>query len=104
MTKKVGTTGEADNEGSPRVYAEEPGRISEMESRVSGLEDQLSKALDEVRDVRNREMGMLNLMREMIGHIAKTAKGECHFGLASRLINRRAELTCGIRRQLTVGF
>lgn len=104
MTKKVGTTGEADNEGSPRVYAEDPGRISEMESRVSGLEDQLSKALDEVRDVRNREMGMLNLMREMIGHIAKTAKGECHFGLASRLINRRAELTCGIRRQLTVGF
>lgn len=86
MTKKTGTTGEAENEGSPRVYTEDPGRISEMESRVSGLEDQLSKALDEVRDVRNREMGILNLMREMIGHIAKTGKGECPPGLAESFV------------------
>jgi osomolarity two-component system response regulator SKN7 len=49
----------------------------EMENRVLGLEDRLAKALDEVREARSREVGMVALFRDVIGHLAAVEKGEC---------------------------
>ena len=46
-----------------------------MESRIAGLEDQLAKALDEVRDARSREMGIMNVVRDVITHLASVEKG-----------------------------
>ena len=41
-----------------------------MESRVTGLEDQLAKALDEIHHAKSREAGLMNVVREMIGQLA----------------------------------
>jgi osomolarity two-component system response regulator SKN7 len=51
-------------------------RLMEMESRVLGLEDRLSRALDEVREARTREMNVVSLLRDIIGHLASVEKGE----------------------------
>lgn len=41
-----------------------------------GLEDQLARALDEVREARTRENGLMSVMREMIGHLGAVEQGE----------------------------
>lgn len=51
-------------------------RLSEMEGRVSGLEDQLALALEEIRQARVRESGLHSLTREMIMHMTQLEKGE----------------------------
>jgi osomolarity two-component system response regulator SKN7 len=66
-----------DDENSPRgLNGEDAHRLNEMESRVMGLEDQLARALDEVREARMREMGLMNVMRDMIGHLGAVEQGE----------------------------
>ena len=66
-----------DEENSPRgLNGEESNRLNEMESRVMGLEDQLARALDEVREARTREMGLMSVMREVIGHLGAVEQGE----------------------------
>ena len=86
MPKKSGggnTGGNAGNamdedETSPRngLSSEDASRLNEMENRVMSLEDQLSKALDEVREARSREMGIMNVVRDVIVHLATIEKGE----------------------------
>ena len=72
--------GEGDAEPSPSkvggINAEDHGRLVDMEHRVRMLEDQLAKALDDVHDARSREAGTMNLIREIIGHMATGEKGE----------------------------
>ncbi|ORY35476.1 HSF-type DNA-binding-domain-containing protein [Naematelia encephala] len=63
---------DAEDTSSPRpLMGEDPSRLSEMETRVINLEDRLAKAMDEVRDARNREMGMMGLFREVLGHLGQ---------------------------------
>lgn len=85
VPKKAGGGGGAGNpanamdedETSPRgLSSEDANRLNEMENRVMTLEDQLSKALDEVRDARSREMGIMNVVRDVIVHLATVEKGE----------------------------
>ena len=51
------------------------GRFMEMERRMMGLEEGLAKALDEVREARMREMGLMSVIGEIIGHLEKVEKG-----------------------------
>ncbi|EIW68251.1 hypothetical protein TREMEDRAFT_63424 [Tremella mesenterica DSM 1558] len=44
-------------------------RMVEMERRIIGLEDGLSKAVDELREANTRETGLLSLIREMISQL-----------------------------------
>jgi osomolarity two-component system response regulator SKN7 len=72
-----------ENESSPGPRSggfgnEELGRLFDMENRVLGLEDQLMAALNEVREARSREMGLVTVMRDMLGHMAATENGESH--------------------------
>lgn len=60
------------------LAGDEATRFGEMESRIMGLEEQLAMALDELRQARSREMGVLTLAREMIGHMAQVERGEHH--------------------------
>jgi hypothetical protein len=46
-----------------------------MESRVASLEDQLAKAIDEVEGARTREMGIMNVLRDVVGHLGTVEKG-----------------------------
>jgi osomolarity two-component system response regulator SKN7 len=73
-----------EDETSPRngLNSEDANRLNEMENRVMTLEDQLSKALDEVRDARSREMGIMNVVRDVIVHLATIEKGEFVISLA----------------------
>ena len=50
-----------------------------MEQRIGGLEDQLASALEEISNVRSRELGAMNLMREVIAHMATLEKGKSSF-------------------------
>lgn len=68
---------EAENETSPapvRVIGgltmEDAGRMVEMESRVLSLEDSLARAIEEVREARNRELGLLSVVKELIAQVA----------------------------------
>jgi osomolarity two-component system response regulator SKN7 len=58
------------------LTGEEAMRLMEMESRVLGLEDRLTRALDEVREARTREMNVVSLLRDIIGHLASVENGE----------------------------
>lgn len=49
--------------------------MTEMENRMSGLEDQLALALEEIRLARVRETGLHNLARDMIVHMTHLEKG-----------------------------
>ena len=51
-------------------------RMQEMESRIMGLEEQLAVTLDELRQARSRETGMMSLTRDMIGVMAQVERGE----------------------------
>lgn len=55
--------------------SEDVGRLNEMESRIASLEDQLSKAVDELQEARSREMGFANLLRDVIGHLSSIERG-----------------------------
>lgn len=55
---------------------EDSTRMMEMENRVSGLEDQLGLALEEIQQARIRETGLHNLARDMIFHMTHLEKGE----------------------------
>ena len=71
-----GGGGGDDDDQSPRgLNSEEASRLNEMEHRVAGLEDQLAKAMEEVRDARSREMGIMNVVRDVITHLATVEKG-----------------------------
>lgn len=41
-----------------------------------GLEDRLARALEDVQEARNREMGMMNLFREILGQFVQMERGE----------------------------
>lgn len=65
--------------------------MSEMEGRVSRLEDQLALTLEELRQARAREMGLHAWAREMVAHMSQVDRGEfsrCNrmSGLTSRII------------------
>ncbi len=76
VPKKVG--GE-DRDGSPSrgLGAEETGRIMEMESRILSLEDRLLTTELALSEARDREIGIMNLMRDVIGQLGNIEKGEC---------------------------
>lgn len=86
IPKKGNETSQGNLEGdgtSPSAFrgggggsGENDGRLIEMENRVRGLEDRLAIALEDVRVARNREVGFLGLMREVIGHMAGVERGK----------------------------
>lgn len=47
-----------------------------MENRIAALEDQLAKAVDDVQEARSREMGIANVLRDVIGHMGNIERGE----------------------------
>lgn len=51
-------------------------RMMEMDNRVRMLEDSLARAMEEVADARNREVGLIGVLREVIGHLATNERGE----------------------------
>jgi osomolarity two-component system response regulator SKN7 len=61
---------ENENDTSPRGGVESVQRMNEMEQRILMLEDRLVLALDEVREARAREMGMVTITRELVGHLS----------------------------------
>jgi len=72
---------EPEHESSPSgprsgaMSNEDASRLMEMENRVMGLEDRLANALDEVQEARSREIGLMMVMREVLGHLASVDKG-----------------------------
>lgn len=75
MVPKKGEDGE-NSTGGKGLTQEDATRMAEMESRVSGLEDQLALALEEIRLARVRETGLHELAREMIMHMTQMDKSE----------------------------
>lgn len=73
---------DAENESSPSGARSVAGtgnedvRLIEMENRIIGLEERLANALEEVQEARSREMGLLLVMREVIGHLASGENSE----------------------------
>lgn len=61
---------------SSKATAEESTRVAEMEGRVSRLEEQLTIALDELRQARNREISFQSWAREMVVHLGQVERGE----------------------------
>lgn len=78
VVPKKGEDGDGSTSGGKGMNQEDSARLFEMENRVSGLEDQLALALEEVRLARMRETGLHNLAREMIVHMTQLEKGESH--------------------------
>lgn len=84
MPKKA--TGDERSDSPARgLTAEDAGRIIEMESRMAGLEEALFKSQEQLRDSRIRENGIMSILREVVGHLVSTDKGE------------RARARCGWR-------
>ena len=73
---------ELENETSPSgprsvgFSSEDAVRLVEMETRVMNLEERLTNALEAVQEARSHEMGLMMVMREIIGHLATIDKGE----------------------------
>nr|XP_019044865.1 hypothetical protein I302_06779 [Kwoniella bestiolae CBS 10118]OCF23795.1 hypothetical protein I302_06779 [Kwoniella bestiolae CBS 10118] len=66
------TAGEGDDT-SPKGFglsAEDASRINVMENRIVTLESKLDRALEEVREARARESGVMSVLKEVIGHLA----------------------------------
>ena len=74
VVPKKGEDGEGST-GAGKGNQEDSTRMVEMENRVSGLEDQLALALEEIRLARVRETGLHNLARDMIFHMTHLEKG-----------------------------
>jgi hypothetical protein len=57
-------------------------RLVELENKVLGLEDRCVRTMDKLRESRNREASATLLLREVIGVLAATEKGESEMNLA----------------------
>jgi osomolarity two-component system response regulator SKN7 len=51
-------------------------RVNEMESRMRMLEENLLRAMEEAAEARNREIGMMGVLREVVGQLASNERGE----------------------------
>jgi osomolarity two-component system response regulator SKN7 len=49
--------------------------MMDMLNRIIGLEDVLYKTNEQLTESRHREVGLLNLLREVVGHLNATEKG-----------------------------
>ncbi|WWD02219.1 hypothetical protein V865_000257 [Kwoniella europaea PYCC6329] len=70
------TAGEGDDT-SPRAFglsAEDSSRINVMENRIVTLEGKLERALEEVREARARESGVMGVLKEVIHHLAASER------------------------------
>lgn len=74
VVPKKGEDGDGST-GGKGMNQEDSTRMIEMENRVSGLEDQLALALEEIQQARMRETGLHNLARDMIFHMTHLEKG-----------------------------
>lgn len=69
------------DENSPRhigLSNEDQTRMHLMEDRINMLEDALAKSRSEADEARLREMAMMGLVRDMIGHIAASESGRLY--------------------------
>nr|XP_018261625.1 uncharacterized protein I303_06065 [Kwoniella dejecticola CBS 10117]OBR83783.1 hypothetical protein I303_06065 [Kwoniella dejecticola CBS 10117] len=67
------TAGGENEDTSPRAFglsSEDASRINVMENRIVNLEGKLERALEDVREARARETGMMNVLKEVISHLA----------------------------------
>ncbi|WWC90523.1 uncharacterized protein L201_005459 [Kwoniella dendrophila CBS 6074] len=71
------TAGGEGEDTSPKAFglsAEDASRINLMENRIVSLEGNLERALEEVREARARESGMMGVLKEVIGHLAASER------------------------------
>lgn len=75
------TNNQEGDENSPRYVGlsnEDQSRMHLMEDRINILEDALAKSRSEADEARMREMAMMGLVRDMIGHIAASESGRLY--------------------------
>nr|XP_019011628.1 uncharacterized protein I206_03731 [Kwoniella pini CBS 10737]OCF50409.1 hypothetical protein I206_03731 [Kwoniella pini CBS 10737] len=71
------TVGGDNEDTSPKAFgmsAEDASRINVMEDRIVNLEGKLQRALEDVREARVRESGMMNVLKEVISHMAASER------------------------------
>lgn len=93
MAPKKANAQEGD-ESSPRhggLSNEDQSRMHLMEDRINVLEDALAKSRSEADEARMREMAMMGLVRDMVGHIAASESGRLYILVMANYANSATE-------------
>lgn len=88
------TNNQEGDENSPRYVGlsnEDQSRMHLMEDRINILEDALAKSRSEADEARMREMAMMGLVRDMIGHIAASESGRLYILTIANYANSPTE-------------